>query len=352
MRDGKTREVANRMIRIGLMVGCLLGVGAPAVLAADCGGLKNLKLEASSITMAEAVTTGTIEIAENAPMHGLPAFCRVAGVLRPTSDSEIRFEVWMPEQGWNGRFLGVGNGGFAGSIGYGQFASYLKRGFAVAGSDTGHQAEGTDASWAYGHKEKVKDFGWRAVHLTAEGAKQIVQAYYGKAEEKAYFDSCSDGGREALMEAQRFPRDYDGILAGAPANAWSTMLTAGIGAMQTLAGDPRAYIPDLKLPAIQKAALEACDGMDGVKDGVINDPTQCRFDPVVLLCKGKEELDCLTRPQVDTLKSLYAGAKDGQGKIIFPGFSMGDESSWKEWVVGEDPGASLFLRFVQNDFRY
>ena len=165
----------------------------------------------------------------------------------------------MPSQGWNGRFLGVGNGGFAGSIGYQQFAGYLKRGFAVAGSDAGHRAEGTDATWAYGHPEKVKDFGWRAVHLTTERAKQILNAFYGKPQDKAYFDSCSDGGREALMEAQRFPDDYDGILAGAPANQWSTMLAAGVSAMQHLLLDPRAYISDLKLPAIQKATLDACD---------------------------------------------------------------------------------------------
>jgi hypothetical protein len=339
------------MVRIWLVV-CLLGAGSSALLAADCGGLKNLKLEATSITLAEPVTSGTLEVARNEAMRGLPAFCRVAGVLSPTSDSEIRFEVWMPEQGWNGRYLGIGNGGFAGAIGYAGFVGYLKRGFAVAGSDTGHQAEGTDATWAYGHEEKVKDFGWRAVHLTAERAKQILQAYYGKAEEKAYFDSCSDGGREALMEAQRFPEDYDGILAGAPANAWTTMLAAGVGAMQSLASDPRAYISDLKLPAIQKAALDACDALDGVKDGVIGDPMQCHFDPGVLLCKGKEGLDCLTQPQVETLKSLYGGAKDGKGQTIFPGFSMGDETSWKEWVVGEDPAASTFSRFVQNYFRY
>jgi feruloyl esterase len=339
------------MVRIWLAI-CLLGAGSSALLAADCGGLKNLKLEATSIVLAEPVTSGTLEVARNEPMGGLPAFCRVAGVLSPTSDSEIRFEVWMPEQGWNGRYLGIGNGGFAGAIGYAGFVGYLKRGFAVAGSDTGHRAEGTDATWAYGHEEKVKDFGWRAVHLTAERAKQILQAYYGKAEEKAYFDSCSDGGREALMEAQRFPEDYDGILAGAPANAWTTMLAAGVGAMQSLASDPRAYISDLKLPAIQKAALEACDALDGVKDGVIGDPMQCHFDPEVLLCKGKEGLDCLTQPQVETLKSLYGGAKDGKGQTIFPGFSMGDETSWKEWVVGEDPAASTFSRFVQNYFRY
>ncbi len=331
---------------------CVLGVGSYAAFAADCGSLKNLNLENTEIVTAEAVTSGALAIRGEAPMSGLPAMCRVAGILRPTSDSEIRFEVWMPAQGWNGRLLGVGNGGFAGSIGYRQFNAYLKRGFAVAGSDAGHQAESADASWAYGHPEKIKDFGWRAVHLTAVRAKQIIASYYGKPEQKSYFDSCSDGGREALMEAQRFPGDYDGILAGAPANAWSTMVAAGVAGMQSLLNDPRAFISDLKLPAIQKAALDACDAQDGVKDGVIADPATCHFDPEVLLCKAGDNLDCLTRPQIEALKTLYAGAKDSQGKTIFPGFTAGDETSWKQWVVGEDPGASLFAQFVQNYFRY
>ena len=208
-------------------------VASSPLWAADCASLKKLHLENTEIALAESVTTGALQISGEEPMSGLPAMCRVAGVLRPTSDSEIQFEVWMPAKGWNGRLLGVGNGGFAGAIGYRQFTPYLKRGFAVAGSDAGHQAENTDATWAYGHPEKIKDFGWRAVHLTAERGKQIIAAYLWQTRKiNAYFDSCSDGGREALMEAQRFPDDYDGILAGAPANAWSTMLAAGVGAMQ------------------------------------------------------------------------------------------------------------------------
>jgi hypothetical protein len=359
MRDKPRKRVEQQrrdwgeMKRIWLVVVCLLGLGSSALVAADCAGLKNLKFEGTSITLAEPVTSGVLDIPGNgAPMRDLPAFCRVTGVLRPTADSQIRFEVWMPEQGWNGRFLGVGNGGFAGSIWYGPFASYLKRGFAVAGSDAGHQAEATDASWAYGHPEKVKDFGWRAVHLTSELAKQMIKAYYGKPEEKAFFESCSDGGREALMEAQRFPEDYDGILAGAPANAWSTMLAAGGVGLQNMIGDPRSYFSDLKLPAIQKASLAACDAADGVKDGIVGDPERCHFDPQVLLCKSGDALDCLTQPQVDLLEKLYAGASDGKGKIFFPGFSMGDETAWRDWVVGHDPGGSESSQYVQGDFRY
>lgn len=340
-----------RWMRVGAMLASLAGMQCGATWAADCAGLKSLKLDQTTITQAEIVT-GDLKIEGEEPMRELPALCRVAGVLRPSSDSEIRFEVWMPAEGWNGRFLGVGNGGFAGSIGYRQFVGYVKRGYAVAGSDAGHEGEATDATWAYGHPEKVKDFGWRAVHVTRERGKQIVAAYYGKPETKAYFDSCSDGGREALMEAQRFPEDYNGILAGAPANQWSTMIAAGISALQHLMDDPRAFLPPRKLAAIEKAALDMCDAQDGLKDGVIGDPTQCKFDPETLLCKGEETRECLTQPQIETLKVLYTGAKDHEGKTFFPGFSMGDETGWKSWVVGNAPGASDFAQYVQNDFRY
>ena len=238
----------------------LLGSSTPLLHAANCDAIKQLQLPDTTITMAERVTTGELSGPElDKPLHELPVFCRVTGVLRPTTDSDIRFEVWLPENDWNQRFLGVGNGGFAGSIGYQGLAGNLRRGFATAGSDAGHQAKAEDASWAFHHPEKIKDFGWRAVHLTAERAKDIVKAYYGKTAAKSYFDSCSDGGREALMEAQRFPEDYDGILAGAPANAWTRMLASGVSVAQSTIGDPRAYISSLKLPAIQRAALAACD---------------------------------------------------------------------------------------------
>jgi Tannase and feruloyl esterase len=324
--------------------------GNPA-RAQDCNSLAKLKLEATTITGALPVSEGNLE-ADGQTFKGLPSLCRVEGVVHPSSDSDIHFEVWLPVAGWNGRFLGVGNGGFAGSIGYGQMAAYVKRGYAVAGSDAGHEGEATDATFGYGHPEKVKDFGWRAVHVTRARAGEIVKAYYGKAETRAYFDSCSDGGREALMEAQRFPDDYDGILAGAPANAWSRLVAAGVGVSQKMLVDPHGWIPPRKLGAIEKAVLDKCDVLDGVKDGVVGDPTQCHFDPDVLLCKGEDSDSCLTAPQVGSLKALYAGTKTREGKPIFPGFTMGDEASWREWVVGDDPGGSAGAQYVRNDFRY
>ncbi len=332
----------------------LLYSSAPCLHAANCDAMKDLKLPDTTILLAERVSSGTVDAPTLAlPLHKLPVFCRVAGVLRPTPDSEINFEVWMPEDGWNGRFLGVGNGGFAGTIGYGNLAGNLRRGFATAGSDAGHMGQAEDASWALGHPEKIKDFGWRAVHLTAERSKEIVKAYYGSAVQKSYFDSCSDGGREALMEAQRFPDDYDGILAGAPANAWTRMLSADVDKTQVTIGSPKAYISALKLPAIERSALAACDALDGVTDGIIGDPSKCHFDPEVLLCKENDSLDCLTQPQVNSLKAYYAGGKDSKGRSIFPGLVMGDEAhGWPQWVLGHGPGSADSLQYLKNYFRY
>jgi feruloyl esterase len=169
----------------------------------------------------------------------------------------------------------------------------LKQGYATAGTDTGHEGQAEDASWAYKHPEKIKDFGWRGLHLTAVAAKAVIAAYFGDGAKKSYFDSCSDGGREALMEAQRFPEDYDGILAGAPANNWTRMLSSGLDITKTVV-DPEAYVNSMKLPAITKAVLEQCDAQDGVKDGVLNDPRTCRFNPAVLLCKDGDSRECLT----------------------------------------------------------
>ena len=239
--------------------------------------------------------------------HNLPAFCRVAGSIKPSSDSDIRFEVWLPAANWNGKFQGVGNGGFAGDIDIDGLADAVRHNYATASTDTGHQAGGTDAQWALHHPEKIVDFGYRAIHETAVTAKLIVKQFYGEDPRWSYFNSCSNGGRQALMEAQRYPADYNGIIAGAPANYWTHLLSEAAANLVALLATPAGYIPASKLRAIQAAALAACDTIDRVKDGVIEDPRQCHFDPSVLLCKGEESASCLTAPQVTTLKKLYAG---------------------------------------------
>jgi Tannase and feruloyl esterase len=311
-----------------------------------CGRLIGTTLPHTTLTIAESVPAGKFAPPSGPPLDKVPAFCRVTGVIKPSSDSYIRFEVWMPASGWNQKFLGVGNGGFAGSIGYGGMGGNLRRGYATAATDTGHEGDAEDASWAFHHPEKVTDFGYRGLHETMANAKALIEAFYGKAPGHSYFDSCSDGGREALMEAQRFPEDFDGILAGAPANNWTHMLAGGIGVMQgTYGKNPAGYISSMKLPAIGAAVRAACDVQDGVKDGIINNPAQCHFDPTVLLCKGEESRSCLTAPQIAALKVLYTVG----------GFAPGGEdvpNGWSSWVIGPGPGGNSGASYLQNYFRY
>ena len=337
------------MVRF-LMVLPLLACGPFAFGTVDCSSLKSLQLPDTSLTTVSLVLPGEATQVPATISAKLPVFCRVAGILHPTPDSVIRFEVWMPQQTWNNRIVDVGNGGFAGSIGYAQMANNVLRGYATSGSDAGHQAEAEDASWAYHHPEKITDFGYRGVHLTALRSKDIVKAFYSHPQAEAYFDSCSDGGREALMEAQRFPEDYDGILAGAPANNWAHMLTGSLAGMQAMTRDPVAYISSMKLPAINRASLAACDAKDGLADGIVSDPANCHFDPGALLCKGAEDVSCLTGPQVTSLRAIYDGGKDAKGVTLFPGLLAGAENPvWHDWLLGNAPGGS---NYVTGFFRY
>src|SRR5579872_2584057 len=289
-----------------LILFALLSGAATQIQAANCEDLTKLSRDGLSIT-AVPVLAGTFTPPSGRPIPNLPAFCRVTGSIKPSSDSNIQFEAWLPSSGWNGKFEGTGNGGFAGSINYGSMAAALSHGYATASTDTGHQAGGTDATWALGHPEKIVDFGYRAIHETADKAKAITRAFYGQGPRHSYFSSCSNGGRQALMEAQRFPADYDGIIAVAPANFWTHLLTQAIWDVQATMQDPSSYISEKKLPALEAAVLAQCDAADGVKDGVLDDPSRCHFDPSELLCKGAESDSCLTMPQVSALKKIYAG---------------------------------------------
>jgi hypothetical protein len=318
-----------------------------------CDALTKLSLPATTINRAESVPAGSFNPPSGKALANLPAFCRVAGVIKPSSESNIQFEVWLPASGWNGKFQGLGNGGFAGAIGYDQLGIAVTGGYATAATDTGHQAGGTDASWALGHPEKIADFGYRAIHETAVQAKAIIHAFYGEAPKRSYFSSCSNGGRQALMEAQRYPDDYDGIIAGAPANYWTHLLANAAWDQLALGGEKDSYIPFKKLRAIQDAALAACDSLDGVKDGVIENPARCHFDPGVLLCKAAETDSCLTAPQVAALKKLYEGGHNSHGQI-FPGYAPGGEAEpggWTVWITGASPEHSLMYAFGTQFFK-
>ncbi|HEY6968329.1 MAG TPA: tannase/feruloyl esterase family alpha/beta hydrolase [Candidatus Angelobacter sp.] len=331
------------------------------VHAETCENLSNLKLKDTTITSAQTVpagqfTPGAAELAAPgmpANYKDLPAFCRVTAEIKPTQDSDIKIEVWMPGSDWNGKYLSNGNGGFAGSILHSALANGVKHGYAMAATDTGHSGSPVDATWALHHPEKIVDFGYRGIHEMTVKAKAIIETFYGKGPQRSYFSSCSNGGRQALMEAQRFPADYDGIIAGAPANFWTHLLTSGVWNIQAMQNDPASYIPAAKIPALNEAVLAACDAKDGVTDGVLNDPRECHFDPSSMLCKAADSNTCLTAPQAAALKKIYAGAKTSKGEQIFPGFVPGGESGpggWPLWVTGGAPGKSLENAFSLGFF--
>jgi feruloyl esterase len=255
--------------------------------------------------------------------------------LWPSADSAINIEVWLSAEGWNGRLESVGNGGLAGSIGEDAMARALLAGYATAGTDTGHKGGPATGNWALGHPEKIVDFGWRAVHLMTMEAKALIAAYYGKPARYSYWNGCSEGGGQRLSEAQRFPDDYDGIVAGAPANYFVHLQVGGNWISQAIHKDPATMIAPAKLPGITAAVLAECDSLDGVKDGILEDPRQCRFDPEQLLCSGEESNACLTAPQIAGLKKVYDGAKNPRtGEQIFPGEMRGGEAGWGLWIAG------------------
>ena len=328
-----------------------------------CERLAQLALPNTKITSAQTIAAGAFSpppagspwlIGDPSFYKHLPAFCRVTADDKPTPDSDIKIEVWMPASGWNGKFRGQGNGGFAGEMDYRALGLAILQGYASASTDTGHAAIGVDARWALGHPEKIIDFAYRAIHEMTSLSKATVTAFYGDAPKHSYFANCSNGGRQALMEAQRYPEDYDGILAGAPANYWTHLLSSAVWDAQATTLDPNSYIPPSKIPAIAHAVLAACDAKDGLKDGIVNDPRQCPFDPATILCKQGNSDSCLTKPQVTALKKLYEGAHDSKGKQIFPGFVPGGEQGpggWQRWITGNAPGEAVLFAFGSGFFR-
>ena len=353
----------RRIAFVSSLVALVSAVLFPALARAQssCESLANLKLENATISSAVSVAAGGFKPpsapGQPAPARDLPAFCRVAGVATPTSDSEIRFEVWLPASGWNGKFEQVGNGGFAGTIPLSGMAEPLSRGYATAATNDGH-VNGPDQSWAIGHPEKVIDFGYRAVHETSVQAKAIIRAFYGKDAARSYFVGCSEGGREGLTEAERFPDDFHGIVAGAPAIRWNHLQFMGAWEARALLETPASYIPPKKLSVLQNGAIAACDTIDGVKDGLIENPQLCHFDPATVQCKGDDAPDCLTAPQVEAAKKIYGGARNPRtGAIVEPGLSPGVEAvpaNWPVWITGNSAPqlgvAKLFANFFITDF--
>lgn len=319
-------------------------VSAWAQLANDdrCSALTKMALDhARVVEAAPAVASdlATLRVRDGA---SLPAFCRVQIVDTPSEDSEIHTEVWLPMTAWNGRLRAQGNGGFAGAIYYDAMGETVRQGYATVGTDTGHT--GGKPEFAFGHPEKVKDFGWRAVHDMTVEAKALILAFYDRPEKKAYFTSCSDGGREALMEAQRFPEDYDGILAGAPAYNWTGLMVGAAENTKWMRAGAANFLPAAKVPALGAAVNAACDAKDGVQDGILNDPRTCRFDPATIQCKAGDNERCLLSTQVETVRRIYRGPVDDAGKVVLKGLEPGAEDGkegWAQWISGDKPGSNM-----------
>jgi feruloyl esterase len=329
---GKSGCAALLAAAIGLL-------SAQRSFAEPCKDLASLKLADVAITTAELVPAGTFTAQSLPPAPvlkaDLPARCRVAGVIRPTADSQIGFEVWLPASGWSGRYEQTGNGGLAGAIGYFLMVPALQRGSATAATDDGHEStDGFDGRWAIGHPEKLKDYGYRAVHLTAVAAEALVRAYYGMPARNSYFIGSSDGGRESLMEVQRYPEDFDGYMVGAPGFDVPNNEITHLNAYQALkALGPDHQLTPLQLKALSAKVLEDCDALDGLKDGVLRDPRKCRFKAEELICPGGGD-GCLTPEQAKAVDRIIEGPRDPKtGAQLAPGVwgTLGAED--RTWPV-------------------
>ena len=328
-----------------LLMATLLSILVPVALhAQQCKKLSQLSSPTVLITLAGVVDGRDLALeGKGNALQNLQPFCRVAAELKPTPDSDIHVEVWLPVAQWNGKFMAIGSGGWGGSISYGEMADALRRGYATSATDDGHT--GPSASFVVGHPEKFIDFAYRAEQEMTTEAKTLIHAFYGSSPRYSYWNGCSGGGREGLLQASRYPDEFDGIIAGDPAdirrNSWALEL-----AFRTFK-DLEGYIPPAKYAMIHRAVLEACDAKDGLKDGLIESPESCNVDFKSLQCKAADGPDCLTARQAQTAKTITTPIATKAGKTLFPRVEPGTELRWSRVAGGPQP-AELFL----DEFRY
>ena len=326
---------------IGLTITCGVSILAQTPDPKSCERLKSLALANTTISAAETVPAGPFTLtrrgANSAASLDLPAYCRVAATIKPTADSDIEIVLWMPVSEWNRKLLAIGNGGWAGGINTLSLAFGLREHYATVSTDRGHN--GSSASFALGHPEKLTDFAYRAVHEMTLQTKAIIAVYYGNAPKYSYFTGCSSGGDQGLREAQRYPEDYDGVVAGAPGNYWTHLMATGLWIAQATLKDKASFLPPAKLRLLNRAVLAACDSLDGINDGLLDDPRRCRFDPATLLCpSGEDSPTCLTGPQVEAIKKIYAGPTSPRTRaVIYPGLEPGSEPGWAMIAGGPEP---------------
>ncbi len=285
------------------------------------------------------------ELVQRSSEHA--AYCRVEGYVAPN----VGFEMWLPTGGWNGKFLEIGCGGYCGhsfvsdwELGCGR---PLSKGYACIASDMGHQGRGDDAVWALNNLQAEVDYGFRATHVTALIGKAITERFYSTVPRKSYYTGCSTGGRQGLVEAQRFPWDFDGIVAGAPAiNLSATLLNILWASLAIEGRDGKPLFSQADLQVLHNAALAQCDMDDGLKDGIISNPQACRFDPQQLVCGGATKTNCLSAEQAEAAKKIYAGPTTSSGKQIFTSGAMpGAELEFLSYAGGSSFGRDFF-RFL------
>ncbi len=310
-----------------------------ALQASPCQELGSHALPGATITSAELhaagpyVTQGFGGQTRTGPM--LPEHCRVRVTLTPVDGSRIQMEIWLPTDNWNGKFLAVGNGGWAGSISLSAVAGGLAEGYAAASNDTGH--EGGSGAFALGNPEAVVDFAYRAMHTMTVQSKAIIGEFYGQAPRLSYYSGCSTGGRQGLMEAQRYPADFDGIIVGAPVNNVNHLHVAQTQKYMEILGDESRWVPPEKIRAIADAVMNTCDADDGVADGLIENPEMCRFDPSSLACASGGGDMCLTPGQVASLERAYSPVFTTGGELVYPGHARGFETGWRMPEPGSAP---------------
>lgn len=338
---------------VAILIGCA-GIAAHITASErNCAAIAAMRLPDTTILSADEVSGASFSPPGAPPITGLPGFCRVTAVTRPA----VRFEVWLPDVAWNGKFQGVGNGGMAGSISYGAMAAALQRGYAVASTDTGHVSRGSfDATWALRRPDLIADFGHRGLHVTTVNGQKITEAFYRKRPRHSYYVGCSKGGQQGLMEAQRYPEDYDGIIAGDPANNWTRFYAGGhLWYWLATTRDPASYIPASKIPLLNDAVNAACDALDGVRDGVLEDPRACTFDPAALACiAGQDPATCFTAPQVRAVQDIWRGAYSSSGELIYPGLAPGGEAGrggWVAWTTGSAPSTGTHAQAADGFFK-
>lgn len=341
------------VVAAGLAASCVASQTPPASQAAaapaplTCAELNGKTFGAARVLEAHSITQATqITSAYSPPVTLTGPLCRVQGQIQPTSDSDIRFEVWLPERAaWNGHYQGVGGGGNSGNIFYPSMKNATDGGYAVSAQDNGHVGDSGDSSYAIGHPEKVIDFGWRSLHEVAVASKAVIAAHYGKPQDLSLFNGCSTGGRQALALAQRFPEDYDGVSAGAPANYWPELNALHARYGRTLLEHPEYWVPEAKLKMVESAVHKAC----GAVNGIIDDPASCKYDVAQLACTRAKRTNCLTAGEVAGLKARFADLVAEDGTMIYPGATQGYESA----LAGYWMGTSREKRFyTSGSWRY